>query len=50
VCSLLYWLPWLIALTVLPVMLRLWAGDAPRNSEPPDADAGDRDPDLPLAA
>lgn len=44
------WLPWLIALVVLPVILRLFAEDGPRNEEPPDAGAGDQDPDLPLAA
>jgi hypothetical protein len=44
------WLLPLIALTILPVILRLFAEDGPRNSEPPDTGTGDQDPDLPLAA
>ena len=47
---------WLIlaALVVLPVLLRFYADDSPRQDEPPDtADEDDRDPGLtalPIAA
>jgi hypothetical protein len=46
----LYWLIPLIALTILPVILRLWADDEPRRDDPPDSGSDEEGPDLPLAA
>jgi len=46
---LLYWLIPLIALTVLPIILRLWADDGPRRDEDDPPDSSDGEPELPLA-
>ncbi len=42
--AVLLWLM-LAALLVLPVILRVWAEDEPRNQDPPEDGGGDRDGD-----
>ena len=48
------WLTWLLiaAIPVAAVVLRLWAGNDPRNDEPPDSSEDERPGQaaLPLAA